>query len=125
MRLAAASGAGDVNAAGRAYDFIEKSGRVGSAEKLRMLESLTGMAYRAKDYGKTMQWGQRYLNEGGSNSSIRTLLIQAQYLSGDFAGAAKELTAEIQATEKAGQAPDEDRLNLLFNAAQRLNDQDL
>ncbi len=125
MRLAAASGAGDLNSAAKAYDVIDKSGRVGAAEKLRMMESMTGMAYRAKDYGKTMQWGQRYLNEGGNNSSIRTLLIQAQYLSGDFAGAAKELTAEVRAVEKAGRAPAEDRLNLLFNAAQRLNDADL
>lgn len=125
MRLAAASGAGDINAAGKAYDAIANSGRVGAAEKLRMLESLTGMAYRAKDYGKTMQWGQRYLNDGGGNASIRTLLIQSQYLSGDYAGAAKQLTAEIQATEKAGRTPDEDRLTLLFNSAQKLGDADL
>ena len=125
MRLAAASGAGDINAASKAYEVIASSGRVAGAEKLKMLESLTGMAYRAKDYGKTMQWGQRYLSDGGNNASIRTLLIQAQYLSGDFAGAAKQLTAEVQATEKAGRVPDEDRLTLLFNSAQKLGDADL
>ena len=45
------------------------------------------------------------------------MLIQSQYLSGDFAGASKELTAEIQAAERAGRAPAEDRLKLLLNAA--------
>ena len=60
MRLAAASGAGDVNTAGRAYEAIADSGRVSAGEKLRFLESLTGSAYRAKDYAKAMQWGQRY-----------------------------------------------------------------
>lgn len=122
MRLAAASGAGDVDTAGRAYEAIAGSSRVSAGDKQRMLESLAGSAYRAKDYAKAMQYGQRYFREGGSSGSIRTLLIQSQYLSGDFGGAAKELTAEIQATEKAGGTPAEARLTLLLNAAQRLND---
>ncbi len=125
MRLAAASGAGDAAAAGRAYEAIAGSGRLSAAEKQRMLESLAGLAYRAKDYAKTMQWGERYFREGGSSAGMRTLLIQAQYLSGDFAGAARELVEEIKATEKAGRTPAEDRLTLLLNAAQRQNDADL
>jgi hypothetical protein len=50
------------------------------------------------------------------------MLIQSQYLSGDFAGAAKELMAEVQAAEKAGNAPPEDRLKLLLNAAMKQKD---
>ncbi len=50
---------------------------------------------------------------------MQTLLIQAQYLSGDTAGVTKELMAEIQADEKAGKAPSEDRLKLLMNATAR------
>jgi hypothetical protein len=69
-----------------------------------------------------MQWGQRYFKEGGTSPSIRTLLIQSQYLSGDFAGAARELTTEIQAAEKGGSAPAQDRLNLLLNAATQMKD---
>src|SRR5690348_725531 len=69
-----------------------------------------------------MQWSQRYLREGGTNGAIRTMLIQSQYLSGDFAGATKELIAEIQAAERTGAAPAEDRLKLLLNAALKQND---
>ena len=69
-----------------------------------------------------MQWGQRYFKEGGTSGSMRTLLIQSQYLSGDYAGAARELTGEIQAAEKAGTPPAQDRLNLLLNAASQLKD---
>jgi hypothetical protein len=50
------------------------------------------------------------------------MLIQSQYLSGDFAGASKELMAEISAAERAGQAPPEDRLKLLLNAATKQGD---
>ena len=122
MRIAAASGAGDAETAGRSFEALAATGKLAPADKLRMLESLAGTAYRAKDYAKTQQYGQRYFKEGGTSGSIRTLLIQSQYLGGDFAGAARELQVEITAAEKAGTAPQEDRLKLLANATQRMND---
>ena len=122
MRIAAASGAGEVDTAARSFEALSGSGKVSAADKARMAESIAGAYYRAKDYGKAMQWSQRYFKEGGTSGSIRTLLIQSQYLSGDFAGAAKELTAEIQAAEKSGTPPPEDRLKLLLNAALQQKD---
>lgn len=120
MRLAAASGAGDADTAARSFDLL--AGGMSSAEKLRSIESIAGTYYRGKEYAKAQQWYARYFREGGTSSANRTLMIQTQYLAGDYAGAARELTAEIQATEKAGQTPPEARLSLLLNAAQRLND---
>ena len=120
MRLAAASGAGDADTAARAFEAI--SATVAGPDKLRMIESIAGTYYRAKEYAKAMQWYQRYFREGGTSGANRTLLIQTQYLSGDFAGAAKELMAEIQAAEKNGTAPTEERINLLMNAAVRQKD---
>jgi hypothetical protein len=122
MRIAAASGAGDVDTAAKAFEAISGNAKVAGAEKLRMIESIAGSFYRAKDYGRAMQWYQRYFKEGGSSGANRTLLIQTQYLSGDFSGAARELTGEIKAAEAAGTAPAEDRLQLLLNAAIKLND---
>ena len=122
MRIAAASGAGEVDTAARSYEALSGSNRVPAADKIRMLESITGGYYRAREYSKSMQWGQRYFREGGTSPSIRTLLIQSQYLSGDFSGAAKELTTEIQAAERSGTPPGEDRLKLLLNAALKMND---
>src|SRR5438105_1067107 len=120
MRLEGASGAGDVETAARSCEAV--SGRVSGADKLKMIESLAGAYYRARDYNKAMQWGQRYFREGGTSGAIRTLLIQSQYLAGDFAGAAKELRTEIEQAEKIGSAPGEDRLKLLVNATLKLND---
>lgn len=120
MRLAAASGAGDADTAARSFEAL--AGSMSGADKLRTIESIAGTYYRGKEYAKAQQWYARYFREGGTNSANRTLMIQTQYLSGDFAGAARELTAEIQATEKAGGTPAEARLSLLLTAAQRLND---
>jgi Tfp pilus assembly protein PilF len=120
MRLAAASGAGDTDTAARSFEAI--SGTVAGPDKLRMIESIAGSYYRAKEYSKAMQWYQRYFKEGGTSSANRTLMIQTQYLSGDLAGASKELTAEIQAAERNGTVPAEDRINLLMNAAVKQKD---
>jgi hypothetical protein len=122
MRIAAASGAGDLEVAARSFEALTATGKVSGAEKIRMVESIAVGYYRAKDYAKAMLWCQRYLKEGGTSPSIRTLLIQSQYLSGDFAGAARELTTEIQAAEKAGTPPAQERLNLLLNAGTQMKD---
>lgn len=122
MRIAAASGAGDADTAAKSFEALKATGKLPAAEQLRMLESLAGTYYRAKDYAKTVTWGKRYLAEGGSNAQIRTLVIQSQYLGGDYAGAAKELVVEVHADDKAGRVTPEDRLKLLLNAAQRAND---
>jgi hypothetical protein len=120
MRLAAASGAGDADTAARSFEAI--SGSVSGADKLRMIESIAGSFYRAKEYAKAQQWYARYFKEGGTSSANRTLMIQTQYLSGDLAGASKELMSEIQAAERNGAVPAEDRINLLMNAAVKQKD---
>ena len=122
MRIAAASGAGDVETAARSFEALSGTGRVSGPDKLRMIESIAGGYYRVQQYAKAMQWSQRYFREGGTSSAIRTMLIQSQYLSGDFAGAAKELMAEVQGAERSGSPPPEDRLKLLLNAATRQGD---
>ena len=122
MRIAAASGAGEVDTAAKSFEALSGSGRVSGPDKVRMIESIAVGYYRAQQYAKAMQWGQRYFREGGTSGAIRTMLIQSQYLSGDFAGASKELMAEINAAERSGSPPPEDRLKLLLNAATKQGD---
>jgi hypothetical protein len=122
MRIAAASGAGDADTASKSFEVLSGTGKVSGPDKLRMIESIAGTYYRLQQYAKAMQWSQRYLREGGTSPSIRTMLIQSQYLSGDFAGAARELMVEIQGAERAGSPPAEDRLKLLLNAASKQGD---
>ena len=120
MRLAAASGAGEADTAARSYEAL--AGGMSGTEKLRTIESIAGTYYRGKEYAKAQQWYARYFAEGGTSAANRTFMTQTQYLSGDLAGAAKQLTAEIQVAERNGQVPAEDRINLLMNAAVRQKD---
>jgi Tfp pilus assembly protein PilF len=122
MRLSAAQGAGELETAAKSFEVLNGAGKITGPEKLKMVESMAGAHYRAKDYAKAMVWYQRYFKEGGTNAAMRTFLIQSQYLSGDFSGAARELMTEIQAAEKTGTPPPQDRLNLLLNAGTQMKD---
>ena len=74
MRIAAASGAGEVETAARSFEVLSGSGRVSGPDKVRMIESIAGGYYRAQQYAKAMQWSQRYFREGGTSPAIRTML---------------------------------------------------
>ena len=122
MRMAAASGADDVDMAVRAFEALSASNQLAPAERLRMIESIAGGYYREREYTRAAQWAQRHLREGGSNPAMRTLLLQSQYLAGDYAGVLKELSADLQSAERSNSAPPEDRLKLMLNAALKAND---
>ena len=122
MRGAAAASAGDNETAAKSFEAVIASGRLPAAEQLKLIEALAGTYYRAKEYSKAQSWGQRYFKEGGISSAMRTLLAQTQFLGGDFAASAKELSAEVAASEAAGNSPAEDRLQLLANCYLKLND---
>ncbi len=122
MRGTAAAGLGDNITAAHAYEAVVSSGRVSGAEQLKIIEAIVGAYYRAKDYGKTATWAQRYVREGGANPQVRTLLAQSQYLAGDCSGVIKELKAEVAAAESGGRTPSEDQLQLLGNCYLKVKD---
>jgi hypothetical protein len=120
MRLSASLAAGDTAGAERAFEAL--GNKLPQADQLKVMESLAGSYYRAKDLGKAMHWAQRYIKEGGTSPGMRQLVLQVQYEQGDFASVAKTLAAEVAADEKAGRTPAEDRLQLLAYSQQKLND---
>ena len=115
-RGSAASGAGENDTIIKSFEAVVASGKAPAATQLKLVEALAGAYYRAKDYPSTNKWATRYLREGGSNQQIRTLLIQSYFQAGDFANSAKESLADIQADEKAGRTPSEEKLQLLANS---------
>ena len=116
LRGVAAMGAGDAVTALKAFDIVLASGRLSREEKLQILHSATALVYKAKDYGKAAEWAKRYLQEGGTNPQIRTVLAQSLYLGEDHEGAARELLALVQAEEAAGRVPPLEQLQLLASA---------
>jgi hypothetical protein len=122
MRMSAAAGAGDTQQAVKSSEAVLNSGRLSQPEKLGVITGLVGTYYRAKDYANTTAWVNRYIKEGGTDPRITGLISQLRYQSGDFAAAAKDTYAQVQADERAGRVPSEEKLQLLANAYLQMKD---
>ena len=112
MRGSAALGAGDADLAEKSFESVFASGKMSDADQGRVAASLASVYYRNGNYKASVTWAGKALKANPGDAATRTLLIQGLYLSGDYAAAAREALADIQASEKAGQAPPEDRLQL-------------
>jgi len=119
MRASAASQAGDEEQSIKSFTYLINSGRLSDADQGRYAAGLAGLHYRTRDYRSAATWAQRALKSNPSDSGMRGLLIQSYFQAGDMAAASREALADVQAAEKAGQTPAEDKLQLLANIASR------
>lgn len=122
MRGSAAAQAGENDVAIHAFETVIASGKLPKPEQLKMMEAVASMYYRNKEYAKASAVANRYLKEGGTDSSMRTILIQSQFLTGDCTNAVREVRSEVESQDQAGQAPSEDRLQLLANCYSKQKD---
>jgi len=119
MRAAAALGSGQYGVALSAY---EKLYAAGVGDKLQTLETLSRLAYGAKDYAKAAQYISDYQAAGGTKPEVTSLLAQAYYLGADYPKAGAALKRQIAALEKAGKSPAKTQLELLANVALKQDD---
>lgn len=117
VRASAGAGAGDHEAATRAFEYLLGSGRLSAAETPKFVEGLAGMYYRARDWPKAISWINRALKDADS-APMRELLVQAYYLGGNYAAAGKALRSQTGA-----RGASEAQLQMLANIALKQNDQ--
>lgn len=122
MRAAAASQAGNVPAALKAYDVLIRDSRTTPAARQQMLMAQASMAYGVRDYDSAAQAASRYLHEAGPNQQMQTLLLQCHYLKQDWKGVVEAGRAILAADQKAGQVPAENQLQMLATAYDQLHD---
>lgn len=91
-----------------------------SAPKLAL--AMADVQYKAKNYTASVEQLKRYESLGGDMNVARPLLLRAQYLNKDYAGAKTELLKTIAESEKAGKAPSQEDLKLLLSAANESKD---
>ncbi len=118
----AAAAAGDSHTAARSLEAAANSSAAPEAERKAVLGAAAGQYYVLKEYGKSAELASRYIRDGGSDRSIRTIYVQSLYLSNNFAAAAKALAADVESDEQAGRAPAEEHLQLLANVYDRQKD---
>jgi len=122
MRFSAASVAGDMDVAARAFDAVVASGKLPGAEQTKFAESLVGGFYRAGDNAKTIQWALRVLKDSPGNGQVRTLLAQSYYKNNECGKAIAEVNSMVQAETSAGHAPAESQLDILASCYSKQKD---
>lgn len=120
MRVAAASGAGDADQMVKGFEALKA--KLPAATQWQYMEAIAGTYLRAGNASKALEWANKYFAAGGNSATMKTVQQQAQFKSGDMGAVLKDTLAEIQADEKAGKAPSQDKLNLLMYAAQKKGD---
>jgi Tfp pilus assembly protein PilF len=116
LRASAAAAAGDNEAAIAAFESVLRSGRLPAGDVPGFTAGLAGLYYRAGNWPQAIIWIKRTLADADT-AQMRELLIQAHYLSGDYAGAASLLRPQT-----SGPGPSESALQLLANIEFRQND---
>ncbi len=119
VKAQAYAGAGDAMAAARAFESAAALPGAPAAERTTLLSAAAGQYYSGRDYAKAAAISGRYLKDGGTDATMRTIYVQSLYLSGDYAATAKALSAELQGQKK----PSEEQLQMLAQAYLKLNDQ--
>ncbi|HVN35555.1 MAG TPA: hypothetical protein VMU96_09915 [Casimicrobiaceae bacterium] len=122
MRGVAAIGLGDAQVAANSFDAVIASGRSPPADQLRLMETVSTMYFKGRDYANAASWTQRYLKAGGTNPEMRMQLVRSLYLSQQYAAAATELRAMVAADEQSGAKPSLERLELLADCYVKTND---
>lgn len=122
MRAAAASQAGNVPVALKAYETLIRNSRTTPAARQQMLMAQASLAYGARDYASAANAASRYLKEVGPNQQMQTLLLQCHYLQQDWKGTVEAGRAMLAADRKAGQIPAENQLQMLAAAYDQLHD---
>ena len=120
MRGSAAANSGDDELAVTSFESVVASGRLSPTEQLRVIQAIADTYFKLKNYTKAAEWAARYLKEGGADPSMQDVLIDSHYLNKDFATAASELKALVDADERAGRATSEVHLQLLLDCYQKL-----
>lgn len=118
----AALAAKDTATAQTAFEAVADDKRFSPAERLNTLRVLPGLALKNQKPEQAILWARRYQAAGGQDRSVRLVLVQALFNTGDCPGTLGEVSPLLQADEAAEGKPSEDLLKLAGNCQLKTRD---
>ena len=120
-RATALKGAGDPAGAAKVLAAALDTGKAKPEDAPAIMANIANLYAAAKDYPDTVAWAQKYAQAGGKDPGVAALVVQAEYLSGDYAGAARDAQKALDAATQAHQKPSEELLLLIGNCYLKQN----
>lgn len=123
VKGALATATGDAKMAAEQYEIAIQGPWLKQSDKIARLQGLVALYYNAKDFGKAIEWIDKYYQAGGEDQSLKMVLAQCYYLKADYANAAKALDVELNKILAAGKVPTEIQFRLLADSRNRVKDE--
>ncbi|HYC04660.1 MAG TPA: tetratricopeptide repeat protein [Azospirillaceae bacterium] len=108
--------------AAAAIERAVATGEMTKEDRAQRLDTMARLFYQAGDYKKSAATGQQAMAEGATNMELRGMVAQALFLEKRFKEAAEMVLPVIQDSEKRGQKPQEDFLQMRANAFHQTGD---
>lgn len=113
---------GDYAGVARAFEANLSSGRTPPDQVPQRLKIIAQSYATAGNYGKAVEFGNRYVKANGGDPDGHWLVAQAQYRTKDCKNAIRTTQGAIDAARRAGQSPKEDWLKLKLTCQHSLQD---
>ena len=122
MQAVAAMGAKNWDLAISSLQEMLQTPDLPAGERRSFQESLMNAAQQKQDYPRLIETARHYLQEGGTNASIRPALIQALALTQQHAEVIQAVQEKIRLDAAAGQKTPENQLRLMAVSYRQLKD---
>ncbi len=123
VKGALATATGDAKMAAEQYEIATQGPWLKQSDKIARLQGLVALYYNAKNFGKAIEWIDKYYQAGGEDQSLKMVLAQCYYLNGQYADAAKALDVELNKILVSGKVPTEIQFRLLADSRNRMKDE--
>jgi tetratricopeptide (TPR) repeat protein len=104
------------------YERMLNSGRMPEDQATLRTKAIAQIYFQEKDYRKSAEWAQRWIDTYGMDQEMGALVGLAYYGLEDYRSAVTALTKVVEHAEQANEVPNEDYLRYLFSAYVRLQD---
>lgn len=121
-RAVAAARARNWDVAIESLEPLVSQPEITTADKRPMLETLVSASQQKKDYPRLVKWARQYLQEGGTNASVRTVLVQVLAVTGQHSEVVKAMQEQMRLDDAAGKKTAEDALRILASSYRNLKD---
>jgi hypothetical protein len=114
----------DYPAAIAAYEAMAASPEEEAAEKAGTRHNLVLLCYDAKDYAKTIKYGEQLVALGSVDEKIATTMAQAYYFTNNYPKAEQWAQKVVDADVAANKRPDQGALSVMLSAQAKQGKQD-
>lgn len=106
------------------FERLVASGMLPPDQQDARIKALAQIYFQLQQYNKAVDYAKRWLKDHPGDQEMSVLVAQGYYLLSDYQNAITAMNQVISASEKAGQAPKENWLNIVLSSYHKQNNAD-